>query len=309
MIEGATWRRYAESGDEEALRSVIREYLPMVYSIALRQTFGDTLLAQDVAQETFCIFAKKAGGLPRATVISAWLCRTSFHIGQRTARTENRRRAREKESAYMQKISSDVSETRWEEVAPHLDAAINSLPEADRTAIVLRFFDRLRSRDIAERLGVTEEAARMRISRAVRRLRDALAKHSPAVTPAMVAAFLIENTRAGVPAHLPGVVERFALKNVAVRPPFHVLSSQTAPWLTASALLVGVAVAVLKQQNPPARSDGNDVTSSGRNEIAEPARQPETAIAFDSEGAATALRKALREPWGSDYALVLPTNA
>src|SRR5439155_20518649 len=58
----------------------------------------------------------------------------------------------------------------------HLDQALSELNEADRNAVLLRYFERKSAREIAETLGTSEDAAQKRVSRAVDRLREFFAK-------------------------------------------------------------------------------------------------------------------------------------
>jgi hypothetical protein len=67
-------------------------------------------------------------------------------------------------------------EALWERIAPQLDAALEELTEADRDALLLRFFERKSAREMAQTLGVSDEAAQKRVSRAIERLREFFAK-------------------------------------------------------------------------------------------------------------------------------------
>ena len=66
-------------------------------------------------------------------------------------------------------------------VAPHLDTALDELPEPDRDAVLLRYFQRQSAREMAQTLGVSEDAAQRRVSRAVERLRALFAKRGLSV--------------------------------------------------------------------------------------------------------------------------------
>src|SRR5256886_17244608 len=81
----------------------------------------------------------------------------------------------------MNELLSAGSDVSWEHIAPHLDAALGELAEPDRDALLLRYFERKSAREMARALGTTEEAAQKRVSRAVERLRDFLAKRSVSV--------------------------------------------------------------------------------------------------------------------------------
>jgi DNA-directed RNA polymerase specialized sigma24 family protein len=60
----------------------------------------------------------------------------------------------------------------FSQIARFLDKAINELGEADRTAIMLRFFEQHDFRSVGQALGSNEDAARMRVNRALVKLRD-----------------------------------------------------------------------------------------------------------------------------------------
>lgn len=68
------------------------------------------------------------------------------------------------------------SDAPWEEIAPHLDAALAELSEPDRDAVLLRYFENKPAQEMAAILGITAEAAQKRVSRAVERLRENFAK-------------------------------------------------------------------------------------------------------------------------------------
>ena len=55
----------------------------------------------------------------------------------------------------------------WEQLSPMLDDALKQLEEQDRLAVLLRFFQKKPMREVGETLGVSEAAAKMRVSRAV----------------------------------------------------------------------------------------------------------------------------------------------
>ena len=63
----------------------------------------------------------------------------------------------------------------WQELQDRVDAAIETLDEADREVIRLKHTKQLSNQEIAKTLGLTEAAASMRYIRALRRLKSALA--------------------------------------------------------------------------------------------------------------------------------------
>jgi len=64
-------------------------------------------------------------------------------------------------------ISSDDNEILWNQLTPHLDQAVAALSHTDRTAILLRFYEKKPLREVGERLGLSEEATKKRVSRAI----------------------------------------------------------------------------------------------------------------------------------------------
>lgn len=107
-------------------------------------------------------------------MLSGWLHRTARNIAAQTIRTEVRRRTREKEAAAMNE--SPVTDAVWENIAPHLDAALAELGESDRDAVLLRYFENKPAQEMAAVLGISAEAAQKRVSRAVEKLRENIAK-------------------------------------------------------------------------------------------------------------------------------------
>jgi RNA polymerase sigma factor (sigma-70 family) len=168
-------RAYAENRSEAAFTELVRRHVDFTYSAALRMV-RDPHLAEDVTQGAFVALAKNAGQLTHRQVLSGWLHRTAQNIAAQTVRTTERRRAREQEAAAMNELVAVEPDASWEQTAPHLDDALGELGEADRDALLLRYFERKSAREMAQTLGVSDEAAQKRVSRAVERLREFFAR-------------------------------------------------------------------------------------------------------------------------------------
>jgi RNA polymerase sigma factor (sigma-70 family) len=203
---------YANDRSEAAFAELVRLHLDWVYSVALRHV-GDPLLAQDVVQSVFVLLARKARDLRPGTILGGWLFRTTCHVSAHARRTEYRRKSRETIACTMMhdSPSTDSDEILWQQLVPYLDLAVAALSEADRSAILLRFYEKAPMLKVAERLGVSEEAAKKRVSRAVERMRQFLAQRGVKPGAVVLVAVLTEKMVQAAPAGLAGMVVKVSL--------------------------------------------------------------------------------------------------
>ncbi len=173
-------RDYAEHQSESAFTELVRRHVDPVYSAALRMVCGADL-AEDVTQGAFIALAQNARSLADRSVLSGWLHCTARNLAANIVRSETRRRARELEAVAMNHLLANDSDATWENIAPHLDAALGELNDSERDALLLRYFERKSAREIAEILGTTEDAAQKRVNRAVDRLRELFSKRRVAI--------------------------------------------------------------------------------------------------------------------------------
>jgi RNA polymerase sigma factor (sigma-70 family) len=160
---------YVKDGSESAFRGLVARYINSVHSTAVRLVNGDTHLAEDITQTVFVDLARKAHTLPPEVMVGGWLHRDVCFVAGKTMRGERRRRFRERQAVAMN-IQVDPTAANLALVAPILDEAINQLEPDDRTAILLRFFDQLDFRAVGQRMASNEDAARMRVNRALDKL-------------------------------------------------------------------------------------------------------------------------------------------
>ncbi len=141
----------------------------------------DAHLAEDVTQAVFVAMAKNTRQLTGQPVLAGWLHRTMQNLAANSVRADVRRRAREREAAALNEILAAEPDVVWDHIAPHLDEALGELGDPDPNAVLLRYFERKSAHEIAQTLGVTDEAAQKRVHHAVERLREFFAKRGVTV--------------------------------------------------------------------------------------------------------------------------------
>ncbi len=205
---------YVQNGSEAAFRELVGRYLDLVYSAAVRLVEGDTHLAEDVAQTVFVDLARLGRTLSKDVMLGGWLHRHTCFVAAKTLRGERRRQSRERQAVEMNALQ-DHSQANLAQVAPILDEAINRLDEADRTAILLRFFEQRDFRSVGEVLGSNEDAARMRVNRALEKLHSLLKHRGVALSAAALGTALVTEAVTAAPAGLAISISSAALATAA----------------------------------------------------------------------------------------------
>ena len=205
MDDPTLLHRYVHEGSEPAFAELVARYLPLVHAAALRRVAGDEHRAREVTQMVFTELAHKAAKLLRHPALAAWLHPSTRWHAANLRRAEQRRTRHEHDAAQHLAIvdeSSPAPEPAWEQLRPVLDAALDALRETDREAVLLRYMMNRPFAAIGQNLGLSENAARMRVDRALDTLRSALARHGITSTTAALALALTQHAGATTPAGL-----------------------------------------------------------------------------------------------------------
>ncbi|MDX1953153.1 MAG: sigma-70 family RNA polymerase sigma factor [Verrucomicrobiota bacterium] len=167
LSDGALVCSYVKEGAEPAFRSLVGRHVDLVFATALRQV-GDRGMAEEITQNVFVTLSRKAPRLAGYETLAGWLHKTTLFEARARIRSELRRKHRERTAAEIHALAEGHSPL--EALVPILDEALLSLRENDRTAVISRFFEKKSLREVGAELGVDEDAARKRVSRALERL-------------------------------------------------------------------------------------------------------------------------------------------
>ncbi len=192
-------RRYSKDNSQEAFALLTARYLNLVYAVCLREVH-DPELAQDVTQAVFLLLARTAPSFRSKTALPGWLFRTARFASQ-NARTRERRRRQYEEKAAMERHPQVSSgEADWAEIEPLLNPSLARLRAADRDCLLLRFFQDMSFAEVGASLGVSEDAARKRVARALEKLRHFFGKEEVILPSAALAGLLATHAVKSAPA-------------------------------------------------------------------------------------------------------------
>ena len=162
----------ARGGDVEAFRELVERYQDRVHALA-RRMVGDREEAEEVAQDAF-LRAWRA--LPRFrgdARFSSWLYRITYRRACDAAASLRSRRRRERDLGMAGAIA-DPAQAAGPGAGEALERHIASLPEAQRAAITLFYYQDRSLVEVARILGVPEGTVKTHLHRARTALRRAL---------------------------------------------------------------------------------------------------------------------------------------
>ena len=173
--------RRARGGDAEAFRVIVETYSRPLWRAAFR-VLGDSAAAEDAVQDAFLRAWRALDRFDERAELSTWLYRIAINAAIDHRRERKRREPLsaalpEDFNGQMTARSTSADPHRqafWREMVDHAQEAISELPEAERTAILLRHFEGRSIAEIARVLGGGENGAKQAIFRAVHKLRAVL---------------------------------------------------------------------------------------------------------------------------------------
>jgi RNA polymerase sigma factor (sigma-70 family) len=219
--EGQLLSQYVDTQSQEAFGQLVDRYVNLVHAAARRQV-GDGDLARDVTQAVFLVLAEKAAELKHDRPLSAWLLQVTRYASANAVRARLRRARHEQRAAQMATTTTattttigDDSNSEWQRLSPLLDEGMGRLRAKDRDVLLLRFFEQKTAREVADAMGISEDAAEKRIARAVAKLRDFFQRRGVAVSLIALAATLAAHSAEAAPIGLTTTIASSAASSLA----------------------------------------------------------------------------------------------
>jgi RNA polymerase sigma factor (sigma-70 family) len=275
---------YGTTGAEAFFSQIVDRHSGMVYSACLR-ILTDPHAAEDAAQATFLVLTKRAASLPRQTVLSGWLYLTAQNTANAIKRAAQRRTRHEREVANMVTVPASPpinGDPAWEDMRDKLDAALSSLPSAQRDALILRYMNGLSESESAREMGCSERTLHTRVTRALAKLRDRFRRRGKDVSASVLVIFLSTRMSEVPPASTVPMIKAVCLGKVAATPVVAAAANsvvaaifwaQVKLWLAATLLLAALSSAVYVAAN-------HSLTSATKVEIA-PVDEPSRTVAAE----------------------------
>ena len=165
----------ARRGDGPSFAELIRRHERLALGVAYG-VLHDGQLAGDVVQEAFVRAWRRLDGLAQASSFAPWLC----GIVRNLCVDQKRRRRlavcgiEEANGEADGRARDPADEMGRRELSERVSAALDGLDETTRSAMVLRYYENLSSKEIGELLGLSSAAVDMRLMRGRQALKEKL---------------------------------------------------------------------------------------------------------------------------------------
>lgn len=195
--------QFRRNRSEKAFRLLVERHCDLVHGVAHRVT-RSAELAADVSQQVFLKLSKRPPAVSGAP-LAAWLHRVARCSAIDMVRHEEARRRREL-SLQTPDIMKRDTEPDWDALSPWIDEIVDALPELDRKAVVMRFFENRSFGAIGEQLGLSPEAARKRVARALESIQRHLRRKGILTSASLIATILPGHAVSPAPSGLAAVI-------------------------------------------------------------------------------------------------------
>ena len=175
-----------QKGNPASFESLMHKYYKRLFNFIYRFV-GSREAAEDLTQEVFLKVYKAVGGYQPQSKFQTWI----YTIARNLSLNELRRAGRKnvsldepvslKDGEGQRQVSDESAENPAESIAQEdtrrmVQEAIASLPETQRTAVILRRYDNMSYEEIAKTMGTSVEAVKSLLNRAKENLKDRLTR-------------------------------------------------------------------------------------------------------------------------------------
>lgn len=166
----------AQQGDQAAFSELVRLHQDEVFTLALRLV-ADRELAADISQEAFVRAWRALPNFRGDAKFSTWMHRITVNVAWTQRRKQKRHQADPIDESFVEPVAESISPERAAESAAiqsQLREALRDLPKPTRTVVVLKDVYGWTHGEIADHLGISVTAAKVRLHRGRKHLRDRL---------------------------------------------------------------------------------------------------------------------------------------
>ncbi|WP_435005403.1 RNA polymerase sigma factor [Tundrisphaera lichenicola] len=181
---------------ESAFEALVDRHARMVLRVC-RDVLGDAHEAQDAAQATFFLLARRAGSIRKPEALPNWLHGTARRVASRALRDSIRRRQHERRKA--EASTNDPVDEVQDRAWPEVHEELARLPARYREPIILCDLTGLTHDQAAGQLGCPPRTLQTRLYRGRERLKERLIRRGVAPASVLVGASWATATRAAVP--------------------------------------------------------------------------------------------------------------
>lgn len=192
LTDGQLLARFVDQHDEAAVAALVRRHGPMVWGVCLR-VLGNHHDAEDAFQATFLVLVRRAAAIAPREMVGNWLYGVAHQTALKARATLAKQRIREKQMAALPEIGVEPQQLR-RDLKIVLDQELSLLPNKYRVAIVLCDLEGKSRTEAARQLGVPPGTLAAQLTRGRALLAKRLTRHGLAVSGAMLAAALAEQT-------------------------------------------------------------------------------------------------------------------
>lgn len=205
FTDARLYEKWAAARDADTFAEIVSRYSGMVYGTC-RRILRNATEAEDVAQECFMELAQAGATIKHS--LGGWLHAAAVHRSLNRLKAEKRRKDRE---AHFASNNSSHTETKWDDIQPHIDEAIAALPEKFREPVIQRFLEGRTHEAIAQNLSISRTTAQYRLEKGIESIRKFLKRRGISAATSAIASLLVARTSEAVPASLTASLGKLAL--------------------------------------------------------------------------------------------------